>query len=402
VQLSILLLATDRTNADALTAALSARGHGVTVVTTVVDLIAGAPRYSLIVVDRVPADTTAPEIIARLRASDGSGVPIMAITQTADVEERIALLEANADDVISRPFEGVELTSRVESLTLRAQRVADREGPGANSIGDFGGRRVIAVFSPKGGVGTTTVATNLALIAAERHPNQTLLIDLDLSFGQVASHLNLAPKQTILELARDTFALHDAELFRTYAIHHPGNLQILAAPPGPGFSSLITSDHVELALARAVEAYEIVIIDAGTALDDRTMVVFGRSDTTIIPVLPEIPNLNSVHVMQDQLSDVGALAGSIMFVLNNIFARELLKRPNIETALGSKIAAELPYDPLVYLRAVNEGVPVVRGSAKSLPAERLRALADLVFGPAGSGATGAGARKDRRGRFGRR
>jgi len=402
VQLSILLLATDRANADALTAALSGRGHGVTVVTTVVDLIAAAPRYSLVIVDRVPADTTAPEIIGTLRASDGSGVPILAITQTADIEERIALLEANADDVISRPFEGVELTSRVESLTLRAQRVAGREGPGANSIGDFGGRRVIAVFSPKGGVGTTTVATNLALIAAERHPNQTLLIDLDLSFGQVASHLNVVPKQTMLELARDTIALHDAELFRTYAIHHPGNLQILAAPPGPGFSSLITSDHVELALARAVEAYEIVIIDAGTALDDRAMVVFGRSDTTIIPVLPEIPNLNSVHVMQDQLSEVGALAGSIMFVLNNAFARELLKRSDIEVALGSKIAAELPYDPIVYLRAVNEGVPVVRGSAKSLPAERLRALADLVFGPAGSGATAPVERKDKRGRFGRR
>ena len=402
MQLSILLLATDRTNADALTAALAGRGHGVTVVTTAADLIAAAPRYSLVIMDRVPADTTAAEIIGNLRASDGSDVPILAITQTTSLDERIALLEANADDVIGRPFEGVELTSRVESLTLRAQRAADREGPAANSIGDFGGRRVIAVFSPKGGVGTTTVATNLALIAAERHPNQTLLIDLDLSFGQVASHLNLAPKQTILELARDTFALHDAELFRTYAIHHPGNLQILAAPPGPGFSSLITSDHVELALARAVEAYEIVIIDAGTALDDRTMVVFGRSDTTIIPVLPEIPNLNSVHVMQDQLSDVGALAGSIMFVLNNAFARDLLKRTNIEVALGSKIAAELPYDPLVYLRAVNEGVPVIRGSAKSLPAERLRALADLVFGPAGSGATNAGERKDKRGRFGRR
>jgi Flp pilus assembly CpaE family ATPase len=203
-------------------------------------------------------------------------------------------------------------------------------------------------------------------------------------------------------LTRDTAALHDAELFRTYAIHHPGNLQILAAPPGPGFSSLITSDHVELVIARAVEAYEVVIIDAGTALDDRVMVVFGRSDTTIIPVLPEIPALNSVHVMLDQLSETGALGGSTMFVLNNAFARDLLKRTDIETALGSKIAAELPYDPLVYLRAVNEGVPVVRSSAKSLPAERLRALADLVFGRVVDNVPGSADKKDKRGLFGRR
>lgn len=402
MQLSILLLATDRRAADAMTASLAGPGHGVTVVTTVAELIAAAPRYSLVVLDRVPDDTTTVEVIGNLRASDGSGVPILAVTQTVDLEERIALLEANADDVISRPFDGAELTSRVESLSLRAQRHPDRGGPEANSIGDFGGRRVVAVFSPKGGVGTTTIATNLALIAAERHPNQTLLIDLDLSFGQVASHLNLTPKQTLLELARDTGALHDAELFRTYAIHHPGNLQILAAPPGPGFSSLITSDHVELVLARAVEAYEIVIIDAGTALDDRVMVVFGRSDTTIVPVWPEIPALNSVHVMLDQLSEIGALGGTTMFVLNNAFARDLLKRTDIETALGSKIAAELPYDPMVYLRAVNEGVPVVRSSAKSLPADRLRALADMVFGRVITETPAPPERKERRGLFGRR
>ncbi len=402
MQLSILLLATDRAAADALTVALTGPGHGVTVVTTVADLLAAASRYSLVVLDRVPADTTAAAVIGNLRSSDGSGVPILAIAQTAGLEERISLLEANADDVISRPLDGPELTSRVEALTLRAQRGLDRGGPEANSIGDFGGRRVVAVFSPKGGVGTTTMATNLALIAAERHPNQTLLIDLDLSFGQVASHLNLTPKQTMLELARDTAALHDAELFRTYAIHHPGNLQIIPAPPGPGFSSLITSDHVELVLARAVEAYQIVVIDAGTALDDRVLVVFGRSDTTIVPVLPEIPALNSVHVMLDQLSEIGALGGSTMFVLNNAFARDLLKRSDIETALGAKIAADLPYDPMVYLKAVNEGVPVVRSSPKSIPAERLRALADLVFGPVVTDAPAPVERKEKRGLFGRR
>jgi pilus assembly protein CpaE len=402
VQLSILLLATDRTAADSLTLALTGPGHGVTAVTTVVELIVAAPRYSLIILDRVPANTTAVEVIRNLRASEGSGVPILAITQTADMEERISLLEADADDVIGRPLDGAELNARVEALGLRAQRGLDGGGRGANSIGDFGGRHVVAVFSPKGGVGTTTIAVNLALIAAERHPNQTLLIDLDLSFGQVASHLNLTPKQTILELVRDTTALRDTELFRTYAIHHPGNLQILAAPPGPGFSSLITTDHVDIVLARAVEAYEIVVVDAGTALDDRVLTVFGRSDTTIIPVLPEIPALNSVHLMLDQLSEIGALGGSTMFVLNNAFARDLLKRTNIETALGSKIAAELPYDPMAYLKAVNEGVPVVRGSAKSLPAERLRALADLVFGPAAVDGPAASERKEKKGRFGRK
>lgn len=399
VQLSILLLAADRDAATQLSAALAAPGHGVTVVATVPDLLSSAPRYSLVVLDRAPAGTTVAEVIARLHENTSvPAVPILAISHTADVEERIALLEANADDVLTRPFDAAELAARVEALAMRAQRAASRTA--GRPSGDGTGRRVVAVFSPKGGVGTTTVATNLALIAAERHPNQTLIMDLDLSFGQVASHLNLTPKQTVLELARDVPAQHDPELFRTYAIHHPGNLQVLAAPPGPGFSSLITAQHVEQILTMATDAYEVVVIDAGTALDERAMTVFGRSDTTIIPVLPEIPALNSVHIMFDQLSDIGAMGGSILFVLNNAFARDLLKRSDIETALGAKIAAELPYDPLVYLKAVNEGVPVVRGSARSVPAERLRAVADLVFGPVD--ATPSAPSKEKRSLFGRR
>jgi pilus assembly protein CpaE len=399
VQLSILLLASDRNAVTQLAQVLAAPGHGVTVVTSAADLLASAPRYSLVVIDDIPSGTSVAEVIAQLRADTSApAVPVLAIARTADVEERIALLEANADDVLTRPFDAAEVAARVEALAMHAQRAAGRTG---RSYGDSTGRRVIAVFSPKGGVGTTTLSTNLALIAAERHPNQTLIVDLDLSFGQVASHLNLTPKQTVLELTRDASALHDHELFRTYAIHHPGNLQVLAAPPGPGFTSLITAQHIEQILNVAGEAYEVVVVDAGTALDERAMTVFGRSDTTIIPVLPEIPALNSVHIMFDQLSDIGAMGGSILFVLNNAFARDLLKRSDIETALGAKIAAELPYDPLVYLKAVNEGVPVVRGSARSMPAERLRSLADIVLGPAPA-AVPSSAPKERRGLFGRR
>lgn len=406
MQLSILLLSTDHPAADALTAALGAPGHGVTAVATVADLLAEASHYSLVVIDRVPADTGVAEVIASLRAdASAPPIPVLAVAQGADLEERIALLEANADDVIGRPFDPAELAARVEALSLRFQR-RPSAGPGnLHSIGDGDGRRLVCVFSPKGGVGTTTVATNLALIATERHANQTLIIDLDLSFGQVASHLNLSPKQTLLELARDPAALRDPELFRTYAIHHTSGVHVLAAPPAPGFASLITNDHIEQVLARAIEAYEVVVVDAGTALDDRVMTVFGRCDTMIVPVLPEIPNLNSVHVMLDQLSEIGAVGGATLFVLNNAFARDLLKRVDIESALGAKIAAELPYDPMVYLRAANEGVPVVRGAPKSLPAERLRALADIVFGREAAPDPGPAERKERkerRGLFGRR
>jgi pilus assembly protein CpaE len=278
----------------------------------------------------------------------------------------------------------------------------------SSSIGDPNARRVITVFSPKGGVGTTTIATNLAILSAERQTKSTLLIDLDLSFGQVASHLNLQPKQGLLELVRDESALREPELFRTYAVHHPSGLQVIAAPPAPGFASLVGAEHVEFVLARAVEAYDVVFVDAGASRDERMLAIFSRSDTVVVPVVPEIPALNAVHLLLDQLTETGAMGGQTVFVLNNMFAKDILRRPDIETALGASIGSDLPYDPLAYLRAANEGIPVVTGSAKSAAAVKLRELADTVLGkptvatPAAPSDGIEPGKKERRGLFGRR
>ncbi|OGO58607.1 MAG: hypothetical protein A2V85_18330 [Chloroflexi bacterium RBG_16_72_14] len=401
VQLSILLLAADRIAADALSVALARPGHGVTVVALPEELIRQAAGYSLVVLDEVLAPTVA-AIITELRGAPATAtVPVLAVAGSDSLDDRIALLEAGADDIITKPFDQVELEARIEALSLRFQRSRGGTARQAASIGDAQSRRVVTVFSPKGGVGTTTVATNLALLAAERHPNAVLIIDFDLAFGQVASHLNLQPKQSLLELIRDDSALHEAELFRTYAVHHASGVHLLAAPPTPGFAASVTGEHVDLVIARALEAYQIVVVDAGATLDERMLALFSRSDIVIVPVLPEIPALNAVHLLLDQLSETGAMGASTMFVLNNTFARELLRRSDIDNALGAQITADLPYDPFVYLKAANEGVPVVRSAPKSAPAEHFRKLASLVFGGAGT-AVATPAAKERKGLFGRR
>jgi pilus assembly protein CpaE len=406
VQLSILLIATDRVAADSLSKALSRPGHGVVTVSQAEELVAQAPGYSLVIIDQVPPTTTVAAIIEQLRGNPATeSIAVLAVAQTDSIDDRIALLESGADDVITKPFDQAELEARVEALALRFQRSRPGTTDAPKVTGEASARRVITVFSPKGGVGTTTVATNLALLAGERHPNNVLVIDLDLSFGQVASHLNLQPRQSMLELIRDDAALHDADVFRTYAVQHAGGIWVLAAPPTPGFSSMVTPDHIELILGRALEAYHIVVVDAGAALDERLLTVFSRSDVVIVPVLPEIPALNAVHLLLDQLTETGSMGATTMFLLNNAFARDLLKRSDIESALGALVTAELPYDPFVYLKAVNEGVPVVRSAPKSAPANHLRKLAQIVFGADRTEAAIPAAtaeRKEKRGLFGRR
>ena len=392
MQLSILLLAADRGSVQALAGALTEAGHGVTVVTKAEDAVSAAAGYSLVMIDQVAPPVTVADVVTMLHGTTPPvEAPILAVAASGSLDERIALLEAGADDVIARPFDQPELMARIEALSLQTQRL--QIGPGRAAIGDLSRHRLVTVFSPKGGVGTTTVAVNLALVAAESQPNKVLLVDLDLSFGQVASHLNLMPKQTLLELSRDEAAQRETDLFRTYVIHHASGLHILASPPSPTYSALISTEQVEAAVTRALDAYEVVVVDAGTAVDQRLAVLFSQSESVVVPVVAEIPALNAIHTLLDQLAESGRIGAQTLFVLNHTFSRDLLKQSDVETALGAKISAELPYDPMVYLKAVNEGAP------RSQAADRFRSLATTVFGTGLGGSAAAPAKAERRGLF---
>jgi pilus assembly protein CpaE len=243
-------------------------------------------------------------------------------------------------------------------------------------------RRIVAVFSPKGGVGTTTIATNIAVVAAGTRPDKVVLVDLDLQFGGVSAHLDLQPKQTLADVARDDSALREAELLRSYAVRHSSRLHVLCGPPTPELAELVTAETVERLLDTLRDAYDQVVIDAGSTLDERTMLVLEAADTVVLPVYPEIPALRAVHTLLDYLNEAGTLGSKAVFVLNNAFARDILKLRDIENALGTTIAFDLPYDPFLYLKAVNEGVPIVIGASKTPAADRLVRLTSAVFGQA--------------------
>ena len=228
-------------------------------------------------------------------------------------------------------------------------------------------------------------------------------MDLDLQFGGVATHLNLEPKLTIVDAVRDEAALREPELLRTYAGRHHSGLHVLAAPNSPVASELITPDHVSHILGTLVEGYDAVVVDAGSILDERVLRVFESAECIVLPVHPEMSALKAVHGLLDYLSEAGSIASKSTFVLNNMFAREILKPRDIEAVLGTSITTDLPYDPFLYLKAVNEGVPVVLGAPRSPAAEQLVKLSSTAFGSDGFAVpTPDPERRGRRFSFGRR
>jgi pilus assembly protein CpaE len=386
---TILIFEPDPTAEDSIGPILSGSGYTVTRVKDSDQSFAAVAEHQLAVID-IGASGGAEgrsgvDVCREIRATPAmAAVPILCVAATDDVEERIRFLEAGADDVIARPFDAREVEARIEALLLRFQRSKELAPViSADGLTLAKPRRTVAVYSPKGGVGTTTIATNIAVAAARRKPDRVVLVDLDLQFGGVASHLNLDPKQSIIDVIRDDAALREPELLRTYAMRHDSGLHVLASPAGPEQAEQITSDHITHILGTLLDGYDSVVIDAGSTLDDRTLTIFEASETIVLTVYPEMAALKAMSSLLDYLNEAGSIGAKSTFVLNNVFAREILKQRDVEAALGTKITMELPYDPFLYLKAVNEGIPIVLGAPRATAAERLTKLSSMAFGADG-------------------
>jgi pilus assembly protein CpaE len=379
---TILVLASDAEAGESIKAILSATGYTVTLSADPADALAKVAEQQLVIIDLVDGPKSAAEICQEIRATPSlAAIPVMCVSATEDVEERIHFLEAGADDVMARPFDARELDARVEALLLRFLRSKEL-GPLVSTDGLTLGRarRTVVVYSPKGGVGTTTVATNIAIAAVLSRPDRVILVDLALQFGGVATLLNLDPRQTIADIVHDEPSLHEPELMRTYATRHGSGLHVLAAPAAPEAAETISPAHVGQILGTLLHGYDLVVVDAGSTLDERVLTVFEAAENILLVITPEIGALKAMYALLAYLKETGTIALKSTFVLNNLFEREILKVRDVESFLGAKMAVELPYDPFLYLKAVNEGVPIVTGAPRSAPAESLVKLSSTAFG----------------------
>jgi len=378
---TILLIESDASSGDVIQTVLSGVGYTVTTIADADKAFPKVAEHQLAIIGIPSGKKSAVDVCREIRSTPAlSAIPVLCVGQTDEVEERISFLEAGADDVMAKPFDARELEARVEALLLRFQRSKDMTAVvSSDGITVTRTRRTVAVHSSRGGVGTTTIATNLAMVMARKKPDRVVLVDLHLQFGQVATHLNLEVKMSLADVVRDEAAMREPELLRTYATRHDSGLHVLAAPASPELAELVTADHVDRILTTLLDSYDFVVIDAGSWLDERTMTAFEHAETVILPVCPEISALKGLHSLLDYLNEAGSVVAKSLFVLNNQFAREILKLRDVESALGTKVSVELPYDAFLYLKAVNEGVPIVLGAPRSIAAERFDQLANAAF-----------------------
>lgn len=384
---TVLLFSPDPAAREEVGDALAAAGYGVSATGDGAEARARAGEHDILVVDVSTMEGGTADFCRVIRAEpELRSLPILAVAESDDIETRIGLIEAGADEVIARPFDPRELEGRMLALQLRGGRAAAPAGPAeAAAPEDRGGTaRVVTVFGPRGGTGTTTIAVNLAVALAQRRPGSVAIVDLDTQFGQVVTHLNVSARRSLSDLAADGPALDEPEPLRAYATMVEPGLAVYPAPSSPALAELITPDVVGRLLRTARTIFDAVVVDAGSHLDEMTLGALEQADVTIITVRPEIASLRAAAALSDYLREIGALGPGTIYVVNHVALREMVKLRQMETVLGARVAAEIPPDPPIFMRAINVGVPVVVAAPRSVAAQRLDRLAAMVLGDEGT------------------
>lgn len=290
-------------------------------------------------------------------------------------------LHAGIRDVLPPDATGPDLRRTVErALDVAARRRSQMAALPAPPQGGSGGGQVIVVASPKGGSGKTTVGANLAVTLAQNDPGSTVLVDLDLQFGDVATALQLLPESTWADVVQAGEL--DVTSLKVFLTRHSSGLFVLCSPESPADGERVTPGSVERVLTLLAGEFRTVVVDTGAGLDEPTLAALEAASDVILVCSTDVPSVRSLRKEIVTLDQLG-LAQRRHFVLNRADARVGLEVSDVEATIGLPVDIALPSSRAVPL-AMNQGIPVVETEPRSAVSRQLVQLAER-FAPVTAG-----------------
>ena len=292
-----------------------------------------------------------------------------------------------ARDFLTKPPMADELTSTIrragqlaheekaKGVQVIVSQVSSMSQP---LVGISAGRgKVIMVFSPKGGVGCTTVAVNLAL-ALHNEETESALIDANLQFGDVAVFLNEQGKNSILDLTPRVDELDKDIVDNVMIKNATTGLHILSAPSKPEFAEKIKSEQIGKLLDFLKSMYTYIIVDTSSYVNDITLAVMDISDVIVLLTTQDIPSIKNNRLFLDLMSTLEVPKEKIVFSLNKFDKRITITPEKIGENLKLQVAAVIPLDERVVIPSVNRGVPFVIDNKTQPAAKGIFSLAEAV------------------------
>ena len=275
--------------------------------------------------------------------TSGLGVPVIVLTVP---QNPVALDPAKGvNGVLAMPFSGFDLMNRIAQVRKDFAQTSTT-----------GSSRIYSVFAPKGGVGKTTIAFNLA-VAIGQAEQRTVLIDGSLQFGDLRSLLKVpVDAPSILDLPTDRVAESDLQdvLWRD-----PSGIDILLAPPRVEMAEMVTSRDIDKILSLLRRVYSSIVIDMSSALNDINLSFLDLSDTIVEIVTYDSTTIHNTIAVADAFRMIGYPASKVRYLVNRADSPGGIDPVDLERALGRVPEHRVMSDGLLVVQSNNEGVPFV-------------------------------------------
>jgi pilus assembly protein CpaE len=320
-----------------------------------------------------------------------TAAPIVLVTSASTNSILSEALTSGVFDVVLLPqlTDGIVFTIK-KAHSLAAGRAAGATAKASSALDG----KVVTLFSPKGGSGKTVLASNLAAVFARHQGRRTLLLDLDLQFGDAAIMMGIEPEKTIYDLVMARREL-DSDALAGYVTAHQSGVHVLPAPLRPEDAELVTEERLGHLFAVAKESYDVIVVDTPPFFHGPVLATLDRTDQLLLVASLDVPAIKNVKLTMQTLDLLHYPKERRHLLLNRSGSKVGLKPQEVERALDMKVEFEVPVEREVAV-SVNRGVPIALSAPKSAVAKALAGVADTLVPVTAKGDAKAGRGKFRK------
>ncbi len=354
--------------------------------------MAGSLKPDIVLMDINMPDMDGIAATERLAAEvPTTAVVMMSVQGEADYLRRSML--AGAREFLVKPFSSDELTASIRQVYTRERdklsRIAVQPAVGAPSGSqpaisrdreDREPGRVVAVFGPKGGVGRTTLAVNLAVAAATELGQRTCLVDASFQFGDVGVLLNLNPKNKSIADVIPELESGEPESLDTFVINHSSGIRVLLAPPSPEMAELITPPGAKAMIESLRLDNDLVVVDCMSSFNDTTLAILDQADIVLTMLSLEITSIKNIRLFLEVAEQLGYAADKIRLVLNRADSSLGIRVADVEHSIGRRVDHTIVSDGRSVVYALNRGVPFFLSNREAQVSQDILRLASAVVG----------------------
>jgi pilus assembly protein CpaE len=368
--LTVVIINGDRTSADAIETLLRTFGDVIKIAGTAPDLADGLrvvqtanPNLVILKVDDIETGTE--EVKLLLQRFPRLSVFVTSTEKSSDWI--LKLMRAGASEYILEPVEMSDLAESIQKITrIWAPIPAEVTGTG----------KIFSVYNPIGGMGTTTVAVNLAAILAQNN-EKVALVDLNLFSGDVASFLNVNPTYTLSSVTSNVSRL-DSSFLMSVMTKHSSGMYVLTEPVEVDETANITTEQIHRVLAMLRTVFTYIVIDTGGSLMGCNSATFESSDCILFNTVLSLPSLKNAKRYLTAMEKRGLRRDKIKLIVNRYLPRADIRVQDAEKVLDYKVYVTIPNDYNEVIASINKGQPVVNISPRSPVSRSLVQLAELL------------------------